>query len=105
MASILCGVHAQVLGAAELAIGRRLAGATRSDVQRALWEDRTLVKTFGPRGTVHLVATADLPMWTGALSALPMSVPRHPEPVRFTSDEADEVIVAIATRWRMRRSR
>lgn len=37
VARILCGVHAQVLGAAELAIGRRLAGATRSDVQRALW--------------------------------------------------------------------
>ena len=34
-------------------------------------------------------------MWTGALSALPMSVPRHPEPVRFTGDEADEVIAAI----------
>ena len=93
--ALLCGVHAQVLGAAELAIGRRIAGATRSDVQRALWEDRTLVKTFGPRGTVHLLATADLPMWTGALSALPMSVPRHPEPVRFTGDEADEVIAAI----------
>ena len=61
VASLLCGVHAQVLGAAELAIGRRIAGATRSDVQRALWEDRTLVKTFGPRGTVHLLATADLP--------------------------------------------
>ena len=72
VASLLCGVHAQVLGAAELAIGRRIAGATRSDVQRALWEERTLVKTFGPRGTVHLLATADLPMWTGALSALPI---------------------------------
>ncbi len=95
VARILCGVHAQVLGAAELAIGQRLAGATRSDVQRALWEQRTLVKTFGPRGTIHLVATADLPMWTGALSALPMSVPRHPEPVRFARDEADEVIAAI----------
>ena len=41
-----------VLSAAELSIGRRVAGATRADVQRALWEDRTLVKTFGPRGTV-----------------------------------------------------
>ena len=95
VARILCGVHAQVLGAAELAIGRRIAGATRSDVRRALWDDRTLVKTFGPRGTVHLVATADLPMWTGAFSALPVSVPRHPEPVRFTAGEADEVIAAI----------
>ena len=95
IAAVLCGAHAQVLSAAELSIGRRVAGATRADVQRALWEDRTLVKTFGPRGTVHLLSTADLPMWTGALSALPSSVPTHPEPVRFTRDEADEVIAAI----------
>ncbi len=95
IAGVLCGAHAQVLSAAELSIGRRIAGATRADVQRALWEDRTLVKTFGPRGTVHLLPTADLPMWTGALSALPASVPMHPEPVRFTPPQADEVIAAI----------
>src|SRR6266508_4502814 len=34
-------------------------------------------------------------MWTGALSALPSSVPMHPEPVRFTPEQADEVIAAI----------
>jgi len=49
IAGLMCGAHAQVLSAAELSIGRRIAGATRADVQRALWEDRTLVKTFGPR--------------------------------------------------------
>jgi hypothetical protein len=95
IAGVLCGAHAQVLSAAELSIGRRIAGATRVDVQRALWEDRTVVKSFGPRGTVHLLSTADLPMWTGALSALPASVPMHPEPVRFTPEQADEVIAAI----------
>jgi hypothetical protein len=95
IASVLCGAHAQVPSAGELSIGRRIAGATRADVQRALWDDRTLVKTFGPRGTVHLLSTADLPMWTGALSALPSSVPMHPEPVRFTPEQADEVIAAI----------
>ena len=63
-------------------------------MQRALWQDRTLVKTFGPRGTVHLLPAVDLPMWTGALSALP-SVPTHPEGVRFTPEQADEVIAAI----------
>jgi len=88
IAGVLCGAHAQVLSAAELSIGRRIAGATRADIQRALWEDRTLVKTFGPRGTVHLLPAADLPMWTGALSALPSSVPAHPEPVRFSADQA-----------------
>jgi winged helix DNA-binding protein len=95
IAGVLCGAHAQVLSAAELSIGRRIAGATRADVQRALWEDRTLVKTFGPRGTVHLLAAADLPMWTGALSVLPSSVPAHPEPVRFTAEQAEQVIAAI----------
>jgi winged helix DNA-binding protein len=94
IATALVGVHAQVLAAAELSIGRRIAGATRTDVQRALWEERSLVKTFGPRGTVHLVATADLAMWTGALSALP-STPNHPEPVRFDTDQVEQVLEAI----------
>ena len=94
IARVLCGAHAQVLSAAELSIGRRIAGATRGDVQRALWTDRTLVKTFGPRGTVHLLPTADLPMWTGALMTLPSSVPMHPA-IRFTPAQADEVIAAI----------
>jgi hypothetical protein len=95
VAGVLCGAHAQVLSAAELSIGRRISGATRADVQRALWQERTLVKTFGPRGTVHLLPAADLPMWTGALPALPSSVPTHPEGVRFTPGQADEVIAAI----------
>jgi len=95
IASVLCGAHAQVMSAAELSIGRRIAGATRATVQHALWTDRSLIKTFGPRGTVHLLAARDLPTWTGALSALPGSVPQHPEPVRFTSQQVDEVIAAI----------
>jgi hypothetical protein len=95
IAGVMCGAHAQVLSAAELSIGRRSAGATRSDVQRALWEERRLVKTFGPRGTVHLLPTGDLPMWTGALAAAPSSAGLPPEDVRFTPDQADEVIAAI----------
>jgi hypothetical protein len=95
IAGLLCGAHAQVLSAAELSIGRRIVGATRADVQHALWQERTLVKTFGPRGTIHLLPAADLPMWTGALSALPSPVPSHPEGVRFPLEQANEVIAAI----------
>src|SRR5262249_61131796 len=57
----LCGAHAQVLSAAELSIGRRVAGAARSDVQRALWQGRTPVKTVGPRRATHPLATAGSP--------------------------------------------
>jgi len=95
IASALCGAHAQIPSAAELSIGRRIAGATRADVRRALWDERTLIKTFGPRGTVHLLSAADLPEWTGALSVLPSPAPTHPDGVRFSPDQADEVIAAI----------
>ena len=94
VAAVVCGVHAQVLTAAEISVGRRIAGATCTDVQRALWQDRTLVKTFGPRGTIHLLPAAELPMWTGALSAV-SSPPTHPEGVRFTPEQIEEVIAAI----------
>src|SRR5689334_24931100 len=70
VAAATCGVHAQIRTAAELSIGQRLAGATRDDVRAALWDTRELVKTFGPRGTVHLLPTRDLPSWTGALAAV-----------------------------------
>ena len=94
-AGVLCGAHAQVLSAAELSIGRRIAGATRAAVRRALWQEHSLVKTFGPRGTIHLLPAVDLPIWTGALSVLPSPAPTHPEGVRFTPGQAQEVIAAI----------
>ena len=92
----MCGAHAQVLSAAELSVGLRLAGGTRTDVREALWTERSLVKTRGPRGTVHLLAARDLPMWTGALSALPASTNLFPEDVRMTPEQTDEVVAAIA---------
>ena len=95
IAGAMCGTHAQILSAAELSIALRIAGTDREDVRRALWEDRTLVKTFGPRGTVHLLPAVDLPMWTGALSGLASSAPQHPDPVRFTAEQAEEVLAAI----------
>jgi len=92
----MCGAHAQVLSAAELSIGLRTAGATRADVRHALWTERSLVKTFGPRGTVHLLPTAELPLWLGALSAIP-PIPRSlPEPMRMTAEQVDAVVAAVA---------
>src|SRR5919112_405436 len=96
IARAVCGIHAQVLSAAEVSLALRIEGATGADVRRALWEDRGLVKTYGPRGTVHLLPTRDLPMWTGALSAIPAQSP-FPEGVRLTPDQADQVVVAIGT--------
>ncbi|MFJ7409809.1 winged helix DNA-binding domain-containing protein [Streptomyces sp. NPDC098077] len=92
----MLGAHAQVLSAAELSVGLRGDGLTRTDVRTALWTDRTLVKTFGPRGTVHLLPAADLPLWAGALSAVPTGTNPLPKDARMTPDQVEAVVVAVA---------
>jgi hypothetical protein len=92
----MCGAHAQVMSAAEASIGVRVAGATRTHVRQALWTDRTVVKTRGPRGTVHLLAAADLPMWVGALGALPSPPYATGANALMTPDQVDQVVAAIA---------
>lgn len=92
----ICGAHAQVLSAAELSVGLRIPGVTREAIQHALWEERSLIKTYGPRGTVHLLPTQDLPLWIGALSALPPTPNPFPEGVRLTQSQTDELIAVIA---------
>jgi hypothetical protein len=91
----MCGAHAQVMSAAELSIGLRLANATRTDVCTALWDTHNLIKTYGPRGTVHLLPTQDLPMWTGALSATPSGRNSAIWNNLLTHEQAEEVIEAI----------
>jgi len=93
--SAMCGAHAQVLSAAELSVALRVDGATRSDVRAALWDRRQMVKMYGPRGTVHLLTTADLPMWIGAFSSIPQSPSPFPKDVRMTEDQTEQVVAAI----------
>ena len=101
VAAAVSGVHAQVLSAAEVSAALRVERATRDDVRRALWEDRTLVKTFGPRGTVHLLPAADLGRWMAALGALPWRS-AFPDGVRLTDDETRTVVAAIGEALRGR---
>ena len=63
----VCGVQAQVQSAAELQVWARAEGVKAEDVRRALWEERTLVRTWCMRGTLHLLAADELPMYVGAL--------------------------------------
>jgi len=91
---VMCGAHAQVMSAAELSIGLRVEGSTRRTVREALSEDRSLVKAFGPRGTVHLVASADLPMWNAVLGAA-LNPPNLPPDLRMDTEQTDAVVAAI----------
>lgn len=91
----MCGAHAQVMSAGEVSVALRLAGGDRETVQTALWTDHRLVKTFGPRGAVHLLPTADLPMWTGALSAVPAHSP-FTDDIRMTREQTAAVLAGMA---------
>lgn len=64
----IAGLHAQVMSSAELTLAARVEGVAPDDVRRALWEERSLVKTWAMRGTLHLLPAAELPRWQAALS-------------------------------------
>src|ERR1700680_5145564 len=61
------GVQAQVMSAAELQVAVRV-DCTVDDVRDALWKRKTLVKTWLMRGTLHLVPSKDLPVFSAAMS-------------------------------------
>jgi hypothetical protein len=64
----IAGLHAQVMSSAELTLVARVDGLEPDPVRRALWEERTLVKTWAMRGTLHLLPSAEFPLWQAALS-------------------------------------
>jgi winged helix DNA-binding protein len=61
------GVQAQVMSLAELQVAVRV-DCSVEDVRDALWKRKTLVKTWLMRGTLHLVPSNDLPLYSAALN-------------------------------------
>ncbi|WP_158842940.1 winged helix DNA-binding domain-containing protein [Saccharothrix deserti] len=61
--SELCGLHAQLMSSAGATLRARVDGLADDAVERALWTDRTLVKTWAMRGTLHLLPAAEYPLW------------------------------------------
>jgi uncharacterized protein YcaQ len=66
----VCGLHAQVASSAELTLWARVDELGRDVVAQALWKDRSLVRTWAMRGTLHLLASDELGLWVGAQGAL-----------------------------------
>jgi hypothetical protein len=93
----IAGLHAQLAASAELTLWARVAELDRDFVERALWEDRALVKTWAMRGTLHLLPADELPLWVAAQGALK---PRHHVSAwlrhhGLTREEADAMLDAI----------
>jgi hypothetical protein len=66
----LGGAQAQEAEAAALTVRARCAGLVAADVERAQTQERSVVRTWCIRGTLHLVATEDLGWLLGLLGPI-----------------------------------
>ena len=87
------GAQAQIVSAAELSVALRVPGATRATVRAAL-ADGSVTRTFGPRGTIHLLPTCDLATWLGALGAVPVTQPVRRPTSGSPPTQTDAVVAA-----------
>jgi hypothetical protein len=94
VAGVVGGIHAQVMSAAEISLALRVRDATAADVRSALVEDHTIIKTFGVRGTVHLLPASELGCWAAALSALPARSSFSAE-TAISAKERDAIVEAV----------
>ena len=56
----VCGIQAQDASAATLAVRSRSVGLVVTDVEQARVYDRSIVRTWGMRGTLHILAAEDI---------------------------------------------
>ena len=94
----ICGLHAQVMSSAELTLWARVEDLEPEAVREALWEHRSLAKTWAMRGTLHLLPSDELPLWVAALGVLK---PRYHAAswqryYGLTREEAEAMLAAIA---------
>ncbi len=94
VASAVAGLHAQVMSSAELSVWARAEG--RPDVGGALWERRTLVKTWAMRGTLHLLPTSEYRTFQAALGRYRhYRTPGWLRGFGLTADELDHILSAV----------
>jgi uncharacterized protein YcaQ len=70
----LGGLHAQVMMSVDLALWARTDRLDQDAVAEALWRQRTLVKMWAMRATLHVLPAADLGAWIGGLNIWKPSV-------------------------------
>ena len=93
----ICGLHAQVMSSAELTLWARVEDLEPGMGGEALWEHRSLAKTWAMRGTLHLLPADELPTWVAAQGVLK---PRHhakswQKYYGLTYEEAEVMLAAI----------
>jgi hypothetical protein len=92
----MVGLHAQVMSSAELQAAARIDGLRPSDIRDALWERRSLVKTWAFRQTLHVLTADDLAEFVVAARSLERwHTPAWLKYFKMTEQGVDEVLEAI----------
>jgi Winged helix DNA-binding domain len=92
----ICGLHAQVMSSAELTAWARVDDLAPDAIGNALWKQRSLVKLWAMRGTLHLLPARDVGLWLGATG----TYDHYLKPVwlrnfQITEKELETLIAAI----------
>jgi hypothetical protein len=91
------GLHAQLMSSAELTLWARVDKLKRSDVEKWLWTDRRLVKTWAMRGTLHVLRSDEYPLWQAGLSTYEHYLkPAWIKAFGVTRSELDTLIAAVS---------
>lgn len=97
VARALCGIQAQVTSAAELAVAVRQRRPKPDEVTKALWADRTLVKIWAMRGTLHLLPSEAAPTFVASFARLrPWEAKAWEKYHGISAAEVDRVCEAIS---------
>lgn len=62
----MCGAHAQIMSSVPLALAARVSGLRQAQGDAAIQDERSLVKTWAMRGTLHVLAADDLALYCAA---------------------------------------
>ena len=97
--SDICGLHAQLMSSAELSLWARIDGLAPEAIDVALWCERSLVKLWAMRGTLHLLPSAELGVWIAALSTITnRGMTGHPEIDRLSEAVGRAIEGRVLTR-------
>jgi hypothetical protein len=64
------GIQAQIAAHANFAVAQRVKGMTQAEIDRALWTDRSLIKTWAMRGTVHWLPVTEEPTFVSGMRVI-----------------------------------
>ncbi len=93
----VCGLHAQLMSSAELAAWARVHDLEPDAVARALGEDRSLVKSWAMRGTLHLLRSSEYGLWLGGMSTYRHYLkPAWSKGFGISQDELKAMIAGVA---------